>query len=455
MQAGFAIIESLLDRKSGKEAVKNIIADSEVPQPTGVVASSGSGGGGLPCQRLPAMTDSSNDALLMRRSRLEAAGYQIDQISGRGPEIEPALLAGSIEGFIGFSRVPLGIAGPLRISGSAACGEFFVPFATSEGTLVASFQHAFNALNRCGGVTALCSDEQVGRAPCFEFANLPEAGRFARWLPGRLADLQQVTELASRYCRLRRLSAWIVGNTVYVLLEFSTGDAAGQNMVTLATQAICKKLLGEMPNAPRSWLIESMLSGDKHATPMAFRSTRGRNVSAEVLLSAKQIERYWRTTVMAMERAWRQAANSAAQTGTVGLQGNVANAVAALFIACGQDVACVAEASTALTRVERTSTDELYVSITMPNLLVGTVGGGTYLPTAQECLAMLGCAGAGHAKKFAEICGSVALAGELAIVGAMAGGQFATAHESGSRKAFAATQAVAVNGSGIPSGRAP
>lgn len=435
--------------------MSKIIAESAVLRPTDVVAGSGSGGGGQPCQRLPSITDSSQVAVLARRSRLESAGYHIDQISGRGPEIEPALLAGSIEGFIGFSRVPLGIAGPLRISGTAASGEFFVPFATSEGTLVASFQHAFNAINRCGGVTALCSDEQVGRAPCFEFANLPEAARFARWLPSRLADLQQVTEGTSRYCRLRTVNAWIVGNTVYVLLEFSTGDAAGQNMVTLATQAICHKLLGEMPAAPRSWLIESMLSGDKRATPMAFRSTRGRNVSAEIVLSSKQIERYWRTTVMAMERAWRQAVNSAAQTGTVGLQGNVANALAALFIACGQDVACVAEANTALTRVERTATDELYMCITMPNLLVGTVGGGTYLPTAQECLAMLGCAGAGRAQKFAEICGSVALAGELAIIGAMAGGQFATAHESGGRKARAAPDGVTVNGSGTPPGPAP
>ena len=234
------------------------------------------GGGTLPCQRLPATTDSSNEALLERRRRLRAAGYDIEQISGSGVEIEPARLAGSIEGFIGFSRVPLGVAGPVRISGSSAAGEFFVPFATSEGTLVASFQHAFNAMNRCGGVTALCSDEQVGRAPCFEFANLGEAGEFARWLPSRLASLQEITAGTSRYCRLRTADAAIVGNTVYVLFEFSTGDAAGQNMVTLATQAICERLLGDMPKAPRSWLVESMMSGDKRATPMAFRSTRGR-----------------------------------------------------------------------------------------------------------------------------------------------------------------------------------
>jgi hydroxymethylglutaryl-CoA reductase (NADPH) len=144
-----------------------------------------------------------------------------------------------------------------------------------------------------------------------------------------------------------------------------------------------------------------------------------------------------------MERAWRQAVNGAAQTGAVGLQGNVANALAAVFIACGQDVACVAEATTALTRVERTPAGEVYASITLPNLIVGTVGGGTYLPTARECLAMLGCEGSGHARKFAEICASIALAGEIAIVGAMASGQFASAHASGGRKGVTAAEGPA------------
>jgi hydroxymethylglutaryl-CoA reductase (NADPH) len=392
-----------------------------------------------PRLRLPATTDSSHEALLERRRRLREAGFRIDQISGDAEDIEPALLAGSIEGFVGFAKVPLGVAGPVRVQGTAAQGDFFVPFATSEGTLVASFQHAFNAMNRCGGAAALCGDEQVGRAPCFEFASLAQAGEFARWLPSRLSILRETTEGTSRYCRLRTAQAMVVGNTVYTLFEFSTGDAAGQNMVTLATQAICSRLLADMPQKPRSWLVEAMLSGDKRATPMAFRSARGRNVSAEVLLPPRQVERYWRTDAEKMERAWRQAVNGAAQAGAVGLQGNVANALAALFIACGQDVACVAEATTALTRFERTQAGEVYASITLPNLIVGTVGGGTYLPTAFECLSLLGCAGSGHAQKFAEICAVVALAGELAIVGAMSSGQFASAHAAGGRKGVAAS----------------
>ncbi len=401
-------------------------------------------GGTSPCQRLPATTDPSKEAVLERRRRLRAAGYEITQISGAGLEIDPEKLAGSIEGFIGFARIPLGVAGPIRIVGTAANGEFFVPFATSEGTLVASFQHAFNAMNRSGGAIALCSDQRVGRAPCFEFASLPQAAEFARWLASRVPALQEVTSGTSRFCRLVSATASIAGNTVYTLFEFSTGDAAGQNMVTLATQAICAHLIAHMPAPPRSWLVESMMSGDKRATPLAFRCARGWNVSAEIVLPPRQVERYWRTDPAQMQRAWRQAVNGASQTGAVGLQGNVANALAAMFIACGQDVACVAEATTALTRVECTAANEVYASVTLPNLIVGTVGGGTYLPTAHECLSMLGCAGGGHARKFAEICAAVALAGELAIVGAMASGQFAAAHAAGGRKGAEA----AANGNG-------
>lgn len=414
-------------------------ASLQTPDDSGCAGSGRGSPVTVACQRLPATTDSSTEALLERRRRLSDAGYLIDQISGRGPEIEPSKLAGSIEGLLGFARVPLGVAGPVRINGRAAQGEFFVPLATSEGTLVASFQHAFNAMNRCGGASAVCGEQQVSRGPCFEFDSLTAAHEFAARVTSLMPDLQAVAATTSRYCRLRKLHTSVVGNTVYVLFEYATGDAAGQNMVTLATQEVCKRILLDAPQAPRSWLMESMLSGDKRATPMAFRSARGRNVSAELVLQPKQLSRYWRTDAEQMERAWRQAVNGAAQTGAIGLQGNVANALAALFIACGQDVACVAEATTALTRVERTRTGELYFSITLPNLIVGTVGGGTYLPTARECLSMLGCNGAGHVQKFAEICSVVALAGEIALVGAMAGGQFASAHASGGRKGSASS----------------
>jgi hydroxymethylglutaryl-CoA reductase (NADPH) len=385
-------------------------------------------------RRLPSTTDASREARDLRRARLVDDGHTIAAISGAAPEPDPASLAGSIEGFVGYVQVPLGIAGPVQIRGQHAHGEFIVPLATTEGTLIASYQHAFNAMNRGGGAAAACTRQLVGRAPCFSFADLGTAATMAAWLSSQFLPMQQAAASTSRYCRLQGARTSVVGNTVYVMLEYATGDAAGQNMVTLATQAVCAALLPRMPHAPSSWLVESVLSGDKRATTQAFLGARGRNASAEVVLPGRHLARYWRTDAATMVRAWQQGTLGSVQTGSIGVQGNVANAIAALFIACGQDVACVSEATTALTRIEATATGDLYASVTLPNLIVGTVGGGTFLPTARECLAMLGCVGAGTAPKFAEICAVVALAGELAVVGAMASGAFADAHATGGRK---------------------
>lgn len=385
-------------------------------------------------RRLPSTTDATREARDARRARLREDGHAIDAISGTAPELDPAALAGSIEGFIGFAQLPLGIAGPVRIRGQHADGDFIVPLATSEGTLVASYQHAFNAINRAGGARAACSRQLVGRAPCFTFADLSVASTMAAWLPTQFVPMQQAAAGTSRFCRLQGARTSLVGNTVYLMLEYATGDAAGQNMVTLATQAVCAMLLPRMPHAPTSWLVESVLSGDKRASAQAFLGSRGRNASAEVVLPARTLNRYWRADPAAMARAWQQATAGSIQTGAIGVQGNVANAVAALFIACGQDAACVSEATTSLTRIEVDASGDLYASVTLPNLIVGTVGGGTFLPTARECLAMLGCTGPGTAAKFAEICAVTALAGELAIAGAMASGAFADAHATGGRK---------------------
>ena len=135
---------------------------------------------------------------------------------------------------------------------------------------------------------------------------------------------------------------------------------------------------------------------------------------------------------------WHDTVIGHLQANAIGHNAHIANGLTAMFIACGQDAACIVEASTALTRIESRPCGDVYASVTLPNLIVGTVGGGTYLPTATECLALLGCAGNGKAAKLAEICAVVALAGELAIVGAMAGGTFAQAHAAGGRKGLSA-----------------
>jgi len=385
-------------------------------------------------RRLPSTTDASREARDLRRARLREEGCGIDALCGEAAELEPEKLAGSIEGFIGYAQIPLGVAGPVRIAGRHAEGDVWVPLATTEGTLVASLQHAFNVINRCGGARAGCTRQLVGRAPCFEFADLAIAMQVAEWLPSQFSAMQATAAGTSRYCRLQGQKISLLGNTVYLMLEYTTGDAAGQNMVTLATQAVCRALLPLMPAQPVSWLLESALSGDKRSSAQAFLGARGRNASAEIVIPGRTVNRYWRADAAAMVRCWDQAVAGAAQTGAVGMQANVANGLAALFIACGQDVACVAEATTSITRFEIKGEGDLYTSVTLPNLIIGTVGGGTFLPTARESLGLLGCQGNGKAARFAEICAVVALAGELALIGAMASGAFAAAHASGGRK---------------------
>jgi hydroxymethylglutaryl-CoA reductase (NADPH) len=387
----------------------------------------GSGGGVV---RLPPPGDASAPAAERRREALAGAEIATRELAGEGAGIAPEALAGNIEGFVGFARVPVGVFGPLAIRGAHAQGEFMVPIATSEGALVQSYQHVSNMLARANGIEVRALDQGVQRAPYFAFADLGQAERFAAWLVTQQAALAEVVAAGSRYCRLKDLRTAILGECVFVELTFATGDAAGQNMVTAAAQAACGFVVENTPVAPEYWLLESNLSGDKKASHLALQNVRGRRATAFAVVPDKLCRRYFRCNAAAMARSWATATEGAHLSGTIGCQGNVANALAGLFIACGQDVACVAEASVALTRARVAESGDLLVSTTLPNLIVGTVGGGTRLPTARECLAMLRCAGAGHGDKLAEICAAVALCGEIALMGAMSGGSFADAHGS-------------------------
>ena len=186
--------------------------------------------------------------------------------------------------------------------------------------------------------------------------------------------------------------------------------------------------MARTPVDPKYWVIESNMAGDKKATALNFFETRGRHTTAEVVVPRVLVEDRIRTTPERIADYWRMSFVGAVQTGSIGVSGHVANAVTALFLACGQDVACVSESSVALLRMEVTDGGDLYTSLTLPSLIVGTVGGGTRLSTAAECLRILGCVGEGGGAKLAEITVALALAGEISIAGAMCAGEFAAAH---------------------------
>lgn len=342
---------------------------------------------------------------------------------------------GNIENYIGLTQVPTGIMGPLFINGTVAQGDFFVPLATTEGALVASYNRGAKATRLCGGITSVCTTEGLQRTPVWKFESLVQVGQFIYWLLQQMDIFRDIVSEHSRYAKLEELKLNMEGNHVLSVFEYTCGEAAGQNMVTICTEAICNYVIEHSPVKPECWFVESNYSGDKKATAVSFSSVRGKKVTAEAVITRKVVEDVLKSTPEDIALYWRSSTVAAAQSGSIGLQGHVANGLTALFLACGQDVACVSEAYVGITRMEVNKNDDLYVAITLPSLVVGTVGGGTSLPTQQECLQMIGCSGPGSARKFAEVCGAVALAGELSIAAALASGQFSKAHKLFRKKA--------------------
>lgn len=336
---------------------------------------------------------------------------------------------GNIENFIGVTQIPTGIMGPLHVIGTAANGDFYVPMATTEGALLASYHRGARAARLAGGIISVCLVEGVKRSPVFRFNNLGELAQFVMWILNEVPQFEKITNEISNYACLKDINTHAEGNQLILTFEYTTGDAAGQNMVTLCTDGICQYIVANAPVKPKEWYIEGNYSGDKKATAVSFSSVRGRKVTAEVTIPHRVVEEVLKTTAAAMAQYWQTSTIGVIQSGAIGAQGHIANGLAAIFIATGQDAACVSEAAVGITRMEHIPEKGLYASITLPNLIVGTVGGGTGLPTQRECLQIMDCVGKDKARKFAEICGAAVLAGELSIAAALSAGHFSSAHE--------------------------
>lgn len=364
----------------------------------------------------------------------EFSGINLQHLPVNQHEAGASYYKGNIENFIGLTKIPTGVVGPLYINGTLAKGDYMIPLATTEAALVASYHRGAKATRLSGGITSVCTTEGLQRTPVWKFDSLVEVGQFIHWLLQQMDKLKEIVKEHSRFAVLEDLKLNMEGNHVLTLFEYTCGEAAGQNMITICTEGICNYIEAYSPVKPLSWYIESNYSGDKKATAVAFSSVRGKKVNAEAVILKEVVADVLRSNPHAIADYWQTSVVSALQSGSIGMQGHVANGLSALFLATGQDVACVAEACVGITRMEVTGKGDLYVSITLPSLVVGTVGGGTGLPTQQECLHLLQCTGKHSARKFAEICGALALAGELSIAAAIASGQFGKAHKLFRRK---------------------
>ncbi len=214
-------------------------------------------------------------------------------------------------------------------------------------------------------------------------------------------------------------------------------------MVTLATQAICDYIVRHSPVKPRYHFVEANLSGDKKACAESFLLVRGKKVCAEAVLPTELLKKRLHATPQMMLEYWTMSAMGGVLSGTLGVQGHFANGLSSLYLACGQDVACVSESAVGVTRFEITAAGDLYATVTLPNIMVGTVGGGTGLPSQQACLDILGLAGPGHAAALAEVAAALCLAGELSIIGALSSGDFSRAHRLLVRGKASAAKSIA------------
>jgi hydroxymethylglutaryl-CoA reductase (NADPH) len=339
----------------------------------------------------------------------------------------------NIENYVGTVKVPIGIVGPLKVNGQFARGEHMIPLATTEATLIASYNRGAKLLTHAGGCTVRILDQGVSRAPGFVFASMPDAIEFAGWVESQAAAIRQVAEATTRHGQLTRMTCIPEGNYVFLDLHFTTQDASGQNMVTIAAQAVCDYVCTRSPIRPLSYYIESNLSGDKKASRRALQSVRGRKVAAEAIILETEVAACLHTSPHEMARYYRMAAIACSMAGTFGTQGHFANGLAGLYLACGQDVACVAESAIGHTRFEVLPGGDLYCSVTLPGVMVGTVGGGTGLPSQKACLDILRFSGPGKAPALAEVAAALCLAGEISIVGAICAGEFTRAHQQMAR----------------------
>ncbi|UCG86475.1 MAG: hydroxymethylglutaryl-CoA reductase [Gemmatimonadota bacterium] len=345
------------------------------------------------------------------------------------PLEDPSELRGQIENYVGVVRMPVGVAGPLAVCGEDAVGTYYVPLATTEGTLVLAVTRGAEVITSAGGASVHASDSQVTRAPLFVFPTGVLARAAGRWVIENFGAIRAQAEATTRHGQLLWIEPITAGRRLVLEFTFRTGDAAGQNMVTFAADAACCWLRGQpLFSRVEFYTLESNLSHDKKIANLTQAHRRGRQVNAEVTIPRAEVVRRFRADPQAIARVALEGAYSSILSGAVGAQAQFANVLAALFVATGQDVATVTESGTGLTVIEETAAGDLYASVTIPNLLVGSVGGGTRLPSQRECLDLIGCAQSGSARKLAEIAGAAVLAGELALVAALASDTFAQAH---------------------------
>ena len=342
--------------------------------------------------------------------------------------IDPAVLPGNVENFIGIVQMPVGIAGPVQINGEHANGLFYVPLATTEGTLVASYSRGMRVITECGGVKTTVVEGYMQRAPAFIFNDAREAREFGQWVTDNFDSIKAAAETTTSIGKLTHIHQWSVSKTRYLRFNYTTGDAAGQNMVGKATLVACEWIKANYP-VECQYLLSGNMDTDKKHSHLNMLHSRGKRVIAEVVLKKEVLAKIMKVDTKMLAQATILANTGALMAGAAYNGPHSANGIASLFIATGQDEANVVESHAGLLSHELLPNGDFYLAVTLPSLIVATYGGGTGLPTQRECLEMLGCYGKGKVEKFAEIVAATVLAGDISLACAVIAGHWVSSHD--------------------------
>jgi len=365
-----------------------------------------------------------NDADERRKAVEKFTGTKLEHIAKYSFSAEAA--EKNIENMIGVTQVPLGFAGPIKICGDHAKGDFIVPLATTEGALIASVSRGMSVISSSGGAKVRVFKDAMTRGPVFRVNGIEHATEVMSWISNNADAIRRTVKRTTSRGEIRDIEAFPNGRSLFIRMSYSTGDAMGMNMVTIATEAVCKLIEKETGAVLVS--VSGNMCIDKKPAWINFIEGRGKTAVAEAIIPSDIVTKKLRTTVeRIVETNIRKNLIGSSMAGSIGHNAHAANMAAALYIATGQDPAQVVEASLSMTVCESVNGD-LYISVMMPSVEVGTVGGGTRLPCQSEALRIMDCLGDGKARKLAEITAATVLAGELSTLAAQAAGHLGTAH---------------------------
>ncbi|XP_071697489.1 3-hydroxy-3-methylglutaryl-coenzyme A reductase 3-like [Rutidosis leptorrhynchoides] len=390
--------------------------------------------GKIPSYSLETKLRDCKRAVYIRRLALERiTGKSVDGLPMEGFDYD-SILGQCCEMPIGYVQIPVGVAGPLLLDGV----EFYVPMATTEGCLVASTNRGCKAIYVSGGATSVLLKDGMTRAPVVRFGTAKRAADLKFFLeePLNFETLASVFNKSSRFGRLQTIRCAIAGKNLYIRFTCSTGDAMGMNMVSKGVQNVLDYLQPKFPDMDIIGISGNYCS-DKKPAAVNWIEGRGKSIVCEAVIKEQVVKQVLKTTVDSLVElnVLKNLTGSAMAGALGGFNAHASNIVSALFLATGQDPAQNIESSHCITMMEAVNNgQDLHVSVTMPSIEVGTVGGGTQLGSQSACLNLLGVKGASkesagaNARQLAKVVAAAVLAGEVSLMSAIAAGQLVKSH---------------------------